>query len=202
MPAEWLEILPIVVALAGAALVLFDRVLPLLVALLLKYLALSVLTMAPLGQSVALVKLLAGVLTVVLLWSGIRQVGSPREIAGVGLMERIPFRVVGLLLVLTAGWGVGRAPWTQVQGMNAPAELSASLMLAVGLMQIALFQRPFRLGLGLLTTLAGFEVIYASIEPSLAVVALLAGINMGLAIVVGYLIGLWSRPSLRHEGPP
>lgn len=202
MPAGVLESLPILVALAGAALVLFDRVLPLLAALLLQYVVLTLLTVEPLGASVALVKLLAGGLTTLLLWSSLRAVGSRREVAGVGLMEQPPFRAVGVLLVLTAGWGVGRASWTHVQGMNASAELSASMMLAVGLMQMGLFQRPFRVGLGLLTTLAGFEVIYAVIEPSLAVVALLAGVNMGLAIVVGHLAGLQSSANDAPEEQP
>lgn len=201
VPTDWFSLLPIAVALAGAALVLFDRVLPLMAALLIQYVALTLLTVEPLGSSVALVKLLAGALTTLLLWSSLRAIGSPSEVAGGGLMQQPPFRLVGVLLVLTAGWGMGRAAWTQVQGVGVDAELSASIMLAFGLMQIGLFQRPLRLGLGLLTTLAGFEVIYAAIEPSLAIVALLAGVNMGVAIVIGHLVGLWAQTSASGREP-
>ena len=40
----------------------------------------------------------------------------------------------------------------------------------------------------LLTALAGFEIIYAAIETSVLVTGLLAGINLGLALVGAYLI--------------
>ena len=42
-------------------------------------------------------------------------------------------------------------------------------------------------GLGLLTLLTGFELIYAAVEPSLAVVALLAGVDFAVALAVSYL---------------
>jgi len=36
--------------------------------------------------------------------------------------------------------------------------------------------------------MAGFEVIYSAIEPSLAVMALLAAVHLGIAFVVSYLL--------------
>jgi hypothetical protein len=49
------------------------------------------------------------------------------------------------------------------------------------------FDEPLRVGIGIMTCLSGFEVIYAAVEPSLAVISLLAGVQLSLALVTGYL---------------
>ena len=45
-------------------------------------------------------------------------------------------------------------------------------------------------GLGLLTLLLGFETFYTVIEPSLAVVALMAAVEVAVALAVSYLAAL------------
>jgi hypothetical protein len=45
-----------------------------------------------------------------------------------------------------------------------------------------------RVIVGLLTVLSGFEIIYAAIESSVLVTGLLAGVNLGLALVGAYLL--------------
>jgi hypothetical protein len=42
-------------------------------------------------------------------------------------------------------------------------------------------------GIGLLMVLSGFEVLYAPIERSLTVAALLAAVNFGVALAVSHL---------------
>jgi hypothetical protein len=60
--------------------------------------------------------------------------------------------------------------------------------MGLGLLQIGITEEPLRVGAGLLTLLSGFEIAYSSIEPSLAVVALLAAVHLGIALVVSYLL--------------
>ena len=62
-----------------------------------------------------------------------------------------------------------------------------------GFLQFGFNERPFRVGIGLFSMLSGFEIAYAKIEPSLAVIALLAAIHIGIALVVGYLSYLDTR---------
>jgi hypothetical protein len=51
-------------------------------------------------------------------------------------------------------------------------------------------------GLGLLTILAGFELMYTPIEPTLVVVGLLGVVNLLIALTLSYLIAAWAaRPS-------
>jgi hypothetical protein len=68
-------------------------------------------------------------------------------------------------------------------------QIEGSLVLmGIGLLQLGMTTRPFRVVLGLLTFLSGFEIIYAAVEVSILVAGLLAGVNLGLALVGTYLI--------------
>ncbi|MFA9489706.1 MAG: hypothetical protein ACERK1_00570, partial [Anaerolineales bacterium] len=62
-----------------------------------------------------------------------------------------------------------------------------------GILILGLFDSAFRVGIGLLVMLAGFDIIYSSVEPSLAIVALLALVHLGIALVVSYLLLLNPR---------
>jgi hypothetical protein len=55
-----------------------------------------------------------------------------------------------------------------------------------GFLQLGLTSDEFRIGLGLLTLLTGFSMLYLAIEPSLAVVALVALVHLGIALTVSY----------------
>jgi hypothetical protein len=77
--------------------------------------------------------------------------------------------------------------------LHAETIQGATFSLALGVLQLGLFIDPSGVGFGLLTLLSGFEIIYSALEPSLAVVALLSMIHLGVAIVVGYLLMLQRR---------
>jgi hypothetical protein len=88
-----------------------------------------------------------------------------------------------LVFILTAvpaleGW-YGVTPYIRLGGL---------MLLGMGLLQLGMTNRPFRVILGLLTVMAGFEVLYASVENSVLVTGLLAIINLGIVMVGAYLI--------------
>ena len=56
------------------------------------------------------------------------------------------------------------------------------------MLELGITVQPLRVTIGLLTVLCGFEILYASIENSILVAALLSVINLGLALVGAYLI--------------
>jgi hypothetical protein len=62
------------------------------------------------------------------------------------------------------------------------------ILIAFGILQVSLASDPLRIIIGLLTALSGYEVIYAAIETSTLVTGLLAGVNLGLALVGAYLL--------------
>jgi hypothetical protein len=58
----------------------------------------------------------------------------------------------------------------------------------MGFLHLGLTNRPLRVILGLMTVLAGFEVLYAALERASLVSGLLAAVNLSLAMVGAYLI--------------
>ena len=62
------------------------------------------------------------------------------------------------------------------------------LLIGMGLLHLGITARILRVAIGLMTVLSGFEIIYATVEGSILVAALLAVINLGLALVGSYLL--------------
>lgn len=66
---------------------------------------------------------------------------------------------------------------------------SGSLVLiGMGLLHLGITGRVLRVTIGLMTVLSGFEILYSAVEGSVLVAALLAVINLGLALVGAYLL--------------
>jgi hypothetical protein len=73
-------------------------------------------------------------------------------------------------------------------GIGLPEVAGSLILLGMGILHLGITAQPFRVILGLLTVFAGFETIYAALEGSVLVAALLAGINLGLALAGSYLL--------------
>jgi hypothetical protein len=66
--------------------------------------------------------------------------------------------------------------------------VGSMLLIGMGLIHLGMTTRPLRVLLGLLTTLSGFELVYAAVESSVLVAGLLAAVTLGLALVGAYLL--------------
>ena len=62
------------------------------------------------------------------------------------------------------------------------------LLIGMGLLHLGVSNHILRVTLGLMTILSGFEILYATVEGSVLVAAMLAVINLGLAMVGSYLL--------------
>lgn len=69
----------------------------------------------------------------------------------------------------------------------APA-WSGLVLIGFGLLKLGYTARVLPAFLGLLTSLSGFEILYASVQSSLLVAGLLAVIHLGLALAGAYLL--------------
>jgi hypothetical protein len=136
----------------------------------------------------AVVKLVAGWMAGAVL--GMALVGSPE---GYRLEQRpglagISFRL--LVTILFGLIGISLAPkiadW--VPGIAIEQVYGGLALLGLGLLHLGLAAQPLRVTLGLLTTLAGFEIFYAVVESSTMVSGLLASVSLGLALVGAYLL--------------
>lgn len=141
----------------------------------------------PLGM--ASVKVVAGWMSAAIL--GMTRSGLPRE----DLAERsnvLPrghlFRLFAAIIVLLIVSSV--TPRVDVIMADAGfAVTSGSLLLVgMGLLHLGVTNHILRVTIGLMTTLSGFEILYATVEGSALVAGLLAIINLGLALAGSYLL--------------
>lgn len=75
-----------------------------------------------------------------------------------------------------------------IPGIGVPVTAGSLLLLALGMLHLGMTSQPFRVILGLLTALSGFEALYAALESSVLVTAMLSVVNLGLALVGAYLL--------------
>jgi len=155
-----------------------------------EYVALTWLSATIMPIQTAAVKLVAGMMVCAVLALSIVRVGHESDIAQrEGLPSGIAFKVIAVLLVSFSAWGLAERGSEYIPGtVSRAATLGSMFLIGMGLLHIGISEDPFRIGIGLLTVLAGFEIIYAAVEPSLAILALMAAVNIGLSIIVSYLM--------------
>jgi hypothetical protein len=108
------------------------------------------------------------------------------------------FRLSASLLVVAAAWGMSDSVATLLPGL-AQAQAGAGVaLLTLGLLHLGLTEDPIRWVFALLTAQLGFEVMYAVLEPSLAIQAILAGVHLGILLVGSDIAGR-RKPSVGSE---
>ena len=136
----------------------------------------------------AVVKLVAGWISASVLGISLANLPDSSKRRQPYLASEIVFRIssaglVGLVaLSLVSG----------IQGVIPDASgeqiIGGTLLIFLGVLHLGFTAQPLRTILGLLTLLAGFEILYATIESSVLVAGFLALINMGLAMAGAYLL--------------
>jgi hypothetical protein len=199
----WLEefavVASIAVALTGALLILSDNRRLLLATLAVQYILVAWLASLSLPLQVAAAKLVAGLLACAIISVALANIGWSRQFM---MPETIPsgmvFRIIAVCLVFLAAFGLGGDLWSTLPNITTVASYGSTFLIALGLLQLGFQEESVKVGIGLLTIISGFEVAYTTIEPSLAVMALLATVHLGIAVVVSYLliIGSGEKPGL------
>jgi hypothetical protein len=75
-----------------------------------------------------------------------------------------------------------------IPGIGLPVISGSLILMGLGTLHLGMTAQPFRVILGLLTVLSGFEALYAALESSILVAAMLSVVNLGLALVGAYLL--------------
>jgi hypothetical protein len=174
-----------------------------LVLLVVQYCGVTVLAAQFIPISVVSVKLAGGLIACSIL--GVTLARLPPSVStqdeGIIPAGRL-FRLISVLFVAVAGWGLSRGRWMGTLTLESSASLGSAMLMTLGLLQLGTRGSPFRVGLGILTILSGFEIAYASVEPSLAVLALLAMVHIGISLTVSYLVLVVGRqPAERRPTP-
>ena len=98
------------------------------------------------------------------------------------------FRLFIAALVIIAVISLAPSVLTWLPGISLPVAYGGLILIGMGMLHLGITIQPLRVTISLLTVLCGFEILYASIENSILVAALLSVINLGLALVGAYLL--------------
>jgi hypothetical protein len=142
---------------------------------------------------VALIKILIGALICPMLYLAARQAGwGVGQGSTLGPTQREVFpagRAFRLLAVLLMGLlAMALSQNYPLPVVPPDVGLASYWLMLNGLLILMLTEHPLKAGQGLLTAIVGFELLYAPIERSLAMVWLLAVVNLLLALAIAYLI--------------
>jgi hypothetical protein len=91
-----------------------------------------------------------------------------------------------VLLGLAVAYGLARG--YPLPGLTPSINSAFYWLLLTGFLLMAVCREPFRIGLGLFTLGAGFELFYVLHERSLLVMGLQGAINMAAALAISYLM--------------
>ena len=164
-----------------------------LLALLGQYLLAGLIMSRLVLPEVALIKVLVGALVCFMLYLAARQAGwGANQTSASAAAQRAIFPA-GPAFRLLAVTLMGLLSMALSQSYPLPVvppdvALGSYWLMLNGLLLLMLTEHSFKAGQGLLTAIIGFELLYASIERSLAMVWLWAVVNLLLTLAIAYLI--------------
>ena len=141
----------------------------------------------PLGM--AIIKLVVGWMICTVLGITSMTIKNLDETEDRRLLSSYFFRGFGGLLIILIIFAL----IPQIQSIFPPKIpqpiIKASVtLIGLGLLQLGMTSKPFYVIIGLLTVLSGFEILHSALEISSLLAGLLAGVNLGLALVGVYFL--------------
>jgi len=153
-----------------------------------QYTGMFILTLQHWPVGMASVKVVAGWMSAAIL--GMTRSGLPGDALAEenmwprGLLFRL-FAAATVVLIVTV---VTPVVDTIMADAGFPVTNGGLLLIGMGLLHLGITARIMHVAIGLMTVLSGFEILYSTVEGSVLVAALLAVINLGLALVGAYLL--------------
>ncbi len=146
----------------------------------------------------AMTKLIAGWIVVIVLWTALAG-QAEGEIQAARSSQRsnwlrsneLPgavLRFLAALMVITAAVSILPLAVGWLGSRDTLSILGGLILLGLGMLHLGMSARPFGVCLGLLTVSSGFEVLYAVVETSAMVAGLQAAINLGLSLAISYIL--------------
>ena len=142
----------------------------------------------------AIVKMIAGWMAGAILGTSLINLGDP--LPARSTVNRF-FRVLASGLSFLFVFSIAPRVVAWVPNVALVQVWGGLILVIMGFLHLGLTGQPFRVILGLLTVLAGFEIVYAAVESSTLVAGLLAGVNLALAMVGAYLL---VSPTMEEPG--
>ena len=207
---DWLERLAFLRGLPAAYLALLAALVIVVVwdwrvalmALALHYLAAGLLFVEVLDPRLTIVKVVVGWFVCLILYLGVRQASWAQRLTAVApagqeqatrparrqLSSGALFRIFLGLMVALAALTLSQRPGYQLPAVPPATDLAVYGLLGMGLLGVSQTTEPLKAGMSLLLLMTGFELFYNTVEQSVAMLALLAGAHLVLALVISYLV--------------
>jgi len=139
----------------------------------------------PLGLSA--IKLVSGWLTCVLLSMSASPALFEEDFYSVSSARFFRLFSTFFILMIVLAVAPGINAWLPIPYDHL---LTGLLMIGMGILQIGFSQMHFRIMLGLLSLFIGFEILYAPLEGSALLAAILAGITLALGLIGSTILRL------------
>lgn len=97
------------------------------------------------------------------------------------------FRFLVILLLLLVAWSSAEGTAAWLPNMTFEIAVSGVFLASSGLVRSGIVRGPLETVMSLLMGFAGFELLYAAVETSVLVTAMLAGANLAMALAAAYL---------------
>jgi hypothetical protein len=138
--------------------------------------------------SLAATKLVTGWMACAILGLAQLNAREPGALQATWLQGRLfHFFAAGMVLAATFALSARVESWF---GLSLPVAWGGLLLVGLGLLHLGITSDSFQVIIGLLTVLAGFEILYAAVESSALVTALLSVVNLGLALAGAYFMNV------------
>lgn len=118
-----------------------------------------------------------------------------RSLIGWLISPGLPLRLLAALLTAVLAVSLALRNPLAVTGdalVSRDVTIGTFGLLLLGLLNILLNENPLKVGIGLLSLLAGFELFYTTIEPTLTIVGLLGLTNLIIGLAIAYLTTAWA----------
>jgi hypothetical protein len=181
-----------------------------LLALIVQYLVAGLLFIDLFDPRLSIIKILVGMFVCLILYMTARQINYGRAAddftaEGVDFLGRsskrypigrwsisrdFALRTIMTVLALLLIFGVTQLSTIRLPGV--PDELphintAVLILMGLGLVGLAASRHPLPAGMGLFTFLTGFELYYAALDQSIAMLVALAALNFAVALAIAYL---------------
>ena len=186
----------ILVSITGLVLLISQDWRVSIAALALQYAGIFILVALSWPPEMAAVKLVTGWMSGAILGMAFTSAPEKGWKEGEFPLAYLVFRLIlgGLLILVVISASPQVAIW--LPSAASLQIVGGAMLFGAGLLQLGLSNQPLRVVVGLLTVMGGFEVFYAIVERSTLVAGLLAGVNLGLALVGAYLLTLPGQPEV------
>jgi hypothetical protein len=156
--------------------------------LAIQYVAVVLLVSSSWPIETAAVKLVAGWMACAVMVLALRNLHSNRINGGGKPISELIFRLIAAVMAGLFAFTGGARLVLWLPEISVEQAFGSIILIAMGLLHLGLTNHPFRVVLGLLTVLSGFEILYAAVESSILIAGLMALVTLGLAIICAYLL--------------